>query len=288
MPKKVCVITGANSGIGKEAAIQIAQQDYRVIMACRNAERGEKALEDIKQQSGRDHIDLKIIDLSLQTSIENFATTLQSEFEKIDVIIHNAAIFDITQKEIILTKEGIERVWATNHLGPVLLNKLILNLLKKSEDGRIITISSKGLIAKPRLKINLTDPEFKKRKYSLVNAYYQSKLAQIMYTIWLSKKLESTNITVNAIRVPAVKVDVSKYTNLSGFMKKIYKLKSRFSLSPVEMAKTYKYLATSKELLGITGKHYNEKNQQVKFTNYQKDTTEIQKLMDLTFKYFEK
>ena len=287
MDRKICLITGANSGIGKEAAVLIAKQDYKVIIACRNLEKGKKALSDIKQRSGNDSVELKIVDMSLQESIKNLSADLHNEYKRIDVIIHNAAIFDLTQKEPIITKEGIESVWATNHIGPVLFNKLILDLLKNSNNGRIITVSSKGLLAKPSLKINFNDPELLSKKFGIVTAYYQSKLAQIMYTLWLSKELKDTNITANSIRVPAVRVDVSKYPNLSGFLKKIYKFKSRFSLLPSKMAETYEYLSTSDELKDKSGEYFNEKNQKVKFSNYQRNWGNIEKLMELTLKYIE-
>ena len=125
MDKKICIITGANSGIGKEAAVLIAKQDYKVIIACRNLEKGKKALSDIKQRSGNDSTELKIVDMSLQESIKNLSVDLHNEYKQIDVIIHNAAIFDITQKKPIITKEGIESIWATNHIGPVLFTNLI-------------------------------------------------------------------------------------------------------------------------------------------------------------------
>ncbi len=285
MSRKFCLITGANSGIGKEAAILIAKQDYKVIIACRNLEKGKNALSDIKQQSSNDSVELKIVDMSLQGSIKNLSEELHNEYKRIDVVIHNAAIFDITQKEAIKTKEGVETVWATNHIGPVLFNKLILDLLKNSSNGRIITISSKGLLAKPFLKINFKNPELFSGKFDIVKAYYQSKLAQIMYTQWLSKELKDTNITVNSIRVPAVRIDVSKYPNLPGMLKKIYKFKSQFSLSPRKMAETYEYLSTSEEVKNRSGEYFNEKNETVKFSNYQKNWIEIEKLMELTLKY---
>ena len=285
MNRKICLITGANSGIGKEAAILIAQQDYKVIIACRNPEKGNKALSDIKRLCCNDSVELKIVDMSLQESIENLSKELHNEYERIDVIIHNAAFFDLTQKERFITKEGIESVWATNHIGPVLFNKLILDLLKNSDNGRIITISSKGLLAKPFLEINFNDPELLKGKFNVVKAYYQSKLAQIMYSLWLSKELEDTKITVNSIRVPAVRVDLSKYPKLPGLLKKIYKFKSKFSLSPIKMAETYKYLSTSEEVKNRSGEYFNEKNETVKFSNYQKNWNEIEKLMELSLKY---
>lgn len=282
MDRKICLITGANSGIGKEAAILIAQQDYQVIMACRNLEKGKKALEDVKQISTKENVELLVVDMSLQESLRNLSAELHRKYKKIDVVIHNAAIFDITAKERSLTKEGVESVWATNHIGPVLLNKLILDLIKKSDYGRIITISSKGLLAKPGLKINYEDPEFAQHKFSVVKAYYQSKLAQVMYSIWLADELRDSTISVNSIRVPAVQVDVSKFASLSSFMKMLYKFKSRFSLSPVKMAETYLHLATSKDMIGVSGSYFDENNKQVAYSNYQKGFTEIEKLMKLT------
>jgi NAD(P)-dependent dehydrogenase (short-subunit alcohol dehydrogenase family) len=201
------------------------------------------------------------------------------------VVIHNAAIFDISQKKAIVTKEGFESVWATNHIGPVLFNKLTLDLLNNSDNGRIITISSKGLLAKPFLKINFENPEFNNIKFDLVKAYYQSKLAQVMYSLWLSKELKDTNITVNSIRVPAVKVDVSKYSNLSTLLKTLYQFKSRFSLSPIKMAETYKYLSVSEAVKHVSGKYFDENNDIVKYSQYQENWIEIEKLMRLTFKY---
>ena len=159
------------------------------------------------------------------------------------MLIHNAAIFDITQKDVVYTNEDIEAVWATNHLGPTLLTNLLLDAIKNSEQGRIISIASKGLKAKPFLKIDLEDPEFRKKKFSIVDAYYQSKRAQVMYTYWLAKRLKDTNITANCIQVPAVQVDIGKYLNLPSIMIFLYSLKSKFALSPEEMAETYTYLA---------------------------------------------
>jgi NAD(P)-dependent dehydrogenase (short-subunit alcohol dehydrogenase family) len=94
MDRKICLITGANSGIGKEAAILIAQQDYKVIIACRNPEKGNKALSDIKRRSSNDSVELKIVDMSLQESIENLSNELHNEYRRIDIVIHNAANFD--------------------------------------------------------------------------------------------------------------------------------------------------------------------------------------------------
>ena len=288
MTQKICIITGANSGIGKAAAIQIAQKGYRVIMACRNQERGEAALQDVKQQSGSDAVELMLVDMSSQASIRAFADAYLAKYDVLDVLIQNAAMFDINQKEIVFTDEGIERVWATNHIGPVLLDSLLLDALKRSEQGRIITISSKGLVVYPFLKINLEDPEFRNRKFSVQKAYYQSKQAQVMYTYWLAEKLKDTAVTVNAIRVTNVQIDVdARYPMQNKWLRKMYSMKSKFSITPAQMAETYTYLATSPEVATTTGTYYDDPKHTVSSNGYSKKPENIEALMELTMRYFD-
>lgn len=287
METKICFITGANSGIGKSAAIQLAQLGYYVLMGSRNKERGLKAVAEVKDKSRSALVDLIEIDLSSKESIRHAAQQINQKFEKLDVLIHNAADFDLSRKQPIQSDDGIETIWATNHIGPVLLTNQLLGLLKKSEQGRIITVASKGLMLHPQLIVDLNDPEYKARKFSVPKAYYQSKIAQVMYTYWLAEKLSDTNITANCVRVTNVKIDISRYSNLSGLMKFLYSIKSKFSISPEEMAKTYTYLATSADLNKITGKYFDEKNQTVDSSLYSKDKKNIEDLMNLTLKYTE-
>ena len=288
MRKKVCIITGSNSGIGKAAAIQIAQAGYHVIMACRDAARGEAALQEVRQQAGNGSAELMLVDMSLQSSIQTFAQAVQAKYETVDVLIHNAAAFDTTQKKARLTAEGIEHIWATNHIGPVLLTKLLLDAIKRSNQGRIITISSKGLLVFPFLKVNLADPEFRKRRFSVTKAYYQSKLAQVMYTYWLADKLRETAVTFNAIRVTNVKIDIeTRYPNASKLMKFMYAQKSRSSISPEEMAKTYLYLAVSDEVAGVTGTYFDDPTHIVSSSKYSYDKENIAQVMALTMGYLQ-
>ncbi len=286
MSQKICMITGANSGIGKEAAVQIAQKGYHVIMACRSQARGEAALQDVRRESGRSDVELMVVDMSLQSSIRAFAAAFLAKHEVLDVLIHNAAMFDIRQKERVLTEDGIEKVWATNHVGPVLLTDLLLPAVKRSEQGRIITISSKGLISYPFLQVDLTDPEFTGRKFSVQKAYYQSKLAQVMYTYWLAERLGDTAVTVNSIRVTNVKIDVdSRYPNMPKLARKAYALKSKFAISPAEMAQTYTYLATSPEVSQTTGTYFDDPEHIVQSSKYSRDKQHIEQLMALTMGY---
>lgn len=285
MKNKICLITGGNSGIGKQAAIQLAQIGFHVIIGVRNLKRGEVALKEIKEKSGASNIELLQIDMSFKKSILEATQKLKNRIENLDVLIHNAADFDITRKQPRKSVDGIETIWATNHIGPILLTNSLMNLIKKSEQGRIITIASQGLVIHPKLTVDLKDPEFENRKFSVPNAYYQSKLAQVMYTYWLSEQLKETNTTVNCIRVTNVRVDTSRYPDISGFMKFLYSIKSRFSISPEDMAKTYTYLATSPDVIETTGKYFNEKNKTVSSSPYSMNKENIVAVMEMSMKY---
>jgi NAD(P)-dependent dehydrogenase (short-subunit alcohol dehydrogenase family) len=142
------------------------------------------------------------------------------------------------------------------------------------------------LVLHPNLKVDLKDPEFKNRKFSVSKAYYQSKLAQVMYTYWLAEELKNTNITVNCIRVTNVKIDLNRYPNLSALAKFAYSIKSKKSITPEAMAKTYTYLAVSDAVRNITGKYYDENNQFVQSSKYSYDKDEIEKVKRLTETYY--
>lgn len=285
MNKKLCIITGANAGIGKQSAIQMAKEGYYIVIACRNKQRGEAALKEIKHISGSESVELILLDLSLKASTKKFADEINRKFERVDVLIHNAAIFDISQKEAKFTKEGFETVWMTNHVNPVYLTYLLLDKIKASDNGRVITVSSKGLLAKPFLKINLDDPEFRNRKFNMTNAYYQSKRAQVMFTYHLANELKDTKVTVNSVRVTAVKVDLSRHPNISAFAKWAYKQKSKQSIEPEAMARTYTYLATGEEVKNVTGKYFDENKKLVESNKYSKNEESIKAVMLLTNKY---
>jgi NAD(P)-dependent dehydrogenase (short-subunit alcohol dehydrogenase family) len=150
---KTIIITGANSGIGNAAVVQLAKLGATVIMACRSSQSGGKALEDARKASGSDKLELMQVDLASRASIREFANEFKKHHTRLDVLIHNAANFDLALKQPVLTADGCETIFATNHLGPFLMTHLLLDTLKASAPSRIITVASKGLSVYPRLDI---------------------------------------------------------------------------------------------------------------------------------------
>lgn len=255
---KKCIITGGNSGIGYQAAKQLADKGWQVTIFCRSKERAESACETIISETGNSHVSYLLADLSdltsTKTAIENYIQTQGA----LDVLINNAADFDLSIKQPVLTKDGLEKQFATNVVVPFLLSQSFISLLKESESGRILNISSQGLQAYPFIKLNFDNLKGE-QSYTPSKTYYQNKLALLMLN--LAMRARYKDVTIQAIRVPSVKVDMKRYSHLSSFMKNLYKLKSRFSISPEEMAQTYVALATGNSYNGFL---YNEKCQEVK------------------------
>jgi len=271
--QKTIIVTGANSGIGKAAVIKLANMGASVVMACRSTERGARALDDVRKAANSDRIELLQVDLSSRASIHQFVKTFLKRHDRLDVLLHNAANFDLTLKKPVLTEDGIETIFATNHVGIFLLTHLLLDKLKKSAPSRIITVSSKGLVAYPFLDIEF-DNLNGERKYSPQHAYYQSKQAQVMFTYDLAEKLKGTGVTVNCVRVTNVALPDEKISDLPKWSQNIYRLKRRMAITPEQQANTYVYLAADPAVQNITGGYYDENNRQVRSNknSYQRET----------------
>ena len=255
--KKV-IITGGNSGIGYQAAKQLAEKGWSVTLFCRRKEAAEQACEKIRQQTGNPHVDYILVDLSEMKSVRKAVEQYVQKEEALDVLINNAADFDLSIKSPVVTKDGLEKQFATNVGAPFLLSILLKDLLEKSESGRIINISSQGLMLYPFIKLDFENLSGQKH-YSPAKTYYQNKLALLMLSLYMRKHWEG--IKVQAIRVTNVKVDMRRYAHLSAVMKNLYKIKSRFSISPEEMAKVYTVLSTED---GYEGFLYDEKCKEAK------------------------
>lgn len=278
----LAVITGANSGIGKAAALQMAQRGDHVVMVCRSRQRGEAARQEIVERSQNQQVDLMLADLSSQASIRRFTAEFKQQYDRLNALINNAANFDLTLKAPQLTAEGHELIWATNHLGPFLMTHLLLDVMQVSDEARIINVASMGLKMFPFLKIDFEDLHFAHKKYSPTKAYYHSKLAQIMFTFTLARKLEGTAVTVNVLQVPNVKLDDDRLTHLPVWQRWLYKLKSQFSISPSEMAAGYVRLATDPAFASVSGAYLSHKLAPVNAPRFAYDEAAQARLWDVS------
>ena len=260
---KTMIVTGANSGIGKAASMQLARLGAHVVMMCRNRERGEQALADVKAASNSDKVELILADMSSQASVRNAVNEFLGKYSRLDVLIHNAANFDHRQTKPVITEDGLENVFATNHVNIFLMTQLLLETLKQSAPSRIITVASKGLMTYPFLDIEFDNLKGEK-KFSMQHAYYHAKQAQVMYTFDLAERLKGTGVTVNCVRVGNVAVPDTRLDHLPKWLLKIYHAKRKFALTPEKMAETYVWLAADPALNDVTGGYWDAPNTPVK------------------------
>ncbi|MBD3626994.1 SDR family oxidoreductase [Cyclobacterium sp.] len=273
MKEKICLITGANSGIGFETAKELSQRGFRVILLCRSAEKAKSAKKEILKSNPDAGVDLAIADLASQKQIRNVAKEIAASYPKVDVLINNAGSWF---SEFRLTEDGIERQWAINHLSPFLLTHLLLPLLLQAEDPRIINLSSDSHF---HGKIHFDDVNLKK-KYHGLRAYAQSKLANVLFTHEFEVRKTEKKLTINAVQPGLVKTDIGlKHTfSLHGFFWKIRRLCGK---SPKKGAETSIYLASSDQVKGISGKYWDNCN--IKSTSSSADSSvNAAKLWDLS------
>ena len=247
MKNQVCIITGANSGIGKETALSLAKLGATVILLCRNYERGNIALKSIITESNNKNVELMLCDLSSQNSISDFISKFKNKYDSLNVLINNAGI--LLNKRTI-SVDGVENTFAINHLGPFILTNSLLDLLKSSSPSRIINVSSSGHY---RANFDLDNMQGEK-KYSSFEAYCKSKLYNVLFTYELSRKLAGSNVTVNCLHPGFIPTNL--FANSSFFYKAIVKILSPILIDAKSGSKTSTYLATSKDVENITGKYF--------------------------------
>ena len=249
MQGKVCIVTGANSGIGKATALGLAQMGATVVMVCRNQSKGEQAQNEIKEKSENDAIDLMLADLSSQESIYRLAENVQQHYQQLHVLINNAGVANLSRRE---TVGGLEMTFAVNYLAPFLLTNLLLDKLKTSAPARIVNVSS-GSHQSGYIKMD--DLELEKG-YRLMRAYGQSKLALVLFTYELARRLQGAGVTANCLHPGFVATNIGQ-NGVGSVGRSIVKLIfSRLGISPEEGAKTSIYLASSPEIEGVTGKYF--------------------------------
>ena len=243
---KTVIITGGNTGIGKETAIDLAKRGAKVIIACRSMERGSKALKEIQEGSGSVNVHLKVLDLASLKSVCLFADEVNSTEQRLDILINNAGVMMCPKWE---TEDGFEMQFGTNHLGHFLLTNLLLDMIKKSVPSRIVTVSS---MAHSWAKgINFEDINSEK-SYKPAIAYCQSKLANILFTNELHRKLDGSGVSCCSLHPGVVDTELQRYSRwLAWPMKFLFK-------TPQEGAQTSIYCAVQEGLEKDSGKYFSD------------------------------
>lgn len=247
MGGKVCMVTGANSGIGKATALGLASLGATVVMVCRSQERGEAALAEIKQKSSNQRIFLLLADLASQAAIRKLAKDFNKQFSALHVLINNAGIIPRKRQ---VTVDGFETQFAVNHLAPFLLTNLLLDTLKRSAPARIVTVTSdmhRGA------SISFDDLQ-SVGSYRPVRVYSETKLANVLFTYELARKLKGTKVTANCLHPGMVATKL--LADGIGIPRPLTSTTKLIGSSPEKGAKTSIYLAASPEVEGVNGKYF--------------------------------
>jgi NAD(P)-dependent dehydrogenase (short-subunit alcohol dehydrogenase family) len=244
MKGKTVLITGANSGIGFVAARELAKMGARVLIVCRDAGRGAQARAEVAQVATGAAPELLLADISSQHAVRAFADDLRQRFPRIDVLINNAGgIF----AERGVTADGIERTFATNHLGPFLLTNLVIDLVRAGSGGRIINVAAESPVS--RLDFDNLEGE---KSYGFLSAYFRSKLENVIFSLDSAQRLQDTGVTVNCMSPGPTRTRFGD--NMTGLAGLFPRLAKKLFPSPERGARTLIYLASSLEVEGISGR----------------------------------
>ncbi len=242
MQGKVCLVTGATSGIGKATALGLAELGATVVLVGRDAGVGKAARDEIARQSGNAATDILNADLASQASIHQLAETFQQKYDRLDVLINNAGL--VANKRQV-TVDGNELTFAVNVLAPFLVTHLLLDRLKASAPSRVVNVASMA-----QSPLDFADIQ-NERHYRSFNVYGQSKLADILFTYELARRLQGTGVTANCLHPGVIA------TNLMRDMPAPIRAGLRlFFASPEQGARTSIYLASSPEVATVTGKYF--------------------------------
>lgn len=252
MAERVCLVTGANSGIGKETAAKLAELGASVVMVCRNRERGEEAMAAIRKRSRSDSVELLLADFASLESVRALAKEYLEKHDSLHVLVNNAGVAVVRRS---VTIDGFETTFQVDYLSHFLLTNLLLDALKKCAPSRIVNVSSASHYDG---HLDLDDLQLA-RGYGVMKAYSRAKLAQVLFTYELSRRLEGTGVTVNCLHPGAVATNIWKSSlGPFSFLGNITKL---FLISPMAGAETPVYLASSQEIEEVTGKYFDRKRE---------------------------
>ncbi|MBP5324510.1 MAG: SDR family oxidoreductase [Pseudobutyrivibrio sp.] len=245
LDSKIAIVTGANSGMGMATVEALSDMGATVIMLCRNEKRGQEAYEKLMSRPER-KIELMMCDLEDFSSINAFVASVKSKYEKIDILVNNAGFISLDRQT---TKEGFEKQFGINHLGHFLLSTKLIDLMY--EGARIVNVASG---AHKVGNIHFEDINLEKG-YNVIKAYSQSKLANVLFTRELARRLRDREITVNCCHPGAVATNIG-IDRKTGFGKTITSLLKPFFQTPAEGARTAIFLATDDSVKNISGEYF--------------------------------
>ncbi|XP_058125419.1 retinol dehydrogenase 13-like [Anopheles ziemanni] len=251
---KVVIVTGANTGIGKETAHALARRGAHVYMACRDMKKCEEARQEIVLDTRNPQVYCRECDLASMQSIREFAKQFKAEQPRLDILINNAGVMRCPRT---LTKEGIEMQLGVNHMGHFLLTNLLLDQLKLSAPSRIVVVSS---LAHTRGRIAVEDLN-SANSYDEAKAYEQSKLANVMFTRELARRLEGTGVTVNSLHPGIVDTELMRHMGIFNSWFSAVFVKPfvwPFLKSPLYGAQTTLYAALDPDLQKVTGQYFSD------------------------------
>jgi NAD(P)-dependent dehydrogenase (short-subunit alcohol dehydrogenase family) len=272
MEGKRCLITGATAGIGLVTAAELARRGAHVIGVGRSSRRCDQAIERIRQQVPTATVEYRLADLSSQAEIRRLAQEVKTSTPRLDVLINNAGGIFLTRQESV---DGLEMTFALNHLAYFLLTNLLVDLLTSTSHARIVSVSS---AAHKGARINFDDFQAK-TNYSAWRAYQQSKLANILFTRELSRRLESRRVTANALHPGFVRTEIFRAEGFTGWL--LRRAADLFALTPERGAMTSLHLATSPEVEGVSGKYF-DKQRPVTPSLEARDDVTARKLWDVS------
>lgn len=249
MRSPVCLVTGATSGIGLVTAEDLARRGARVIVAGRDPERTAAAIQRIQRSTGATDLDSVLADLSSQDEVRRMADEVLARHDRLDVLINNAGLAVRTRQ---LSPDGIELTWAVNHLGPFLLTSLLTDLLRASAPARVVTVSSNVERVHWLARLDLDDPQFERRRFNGLQAYLQSKVANMVFSAELAERLKGTGVTANCLHPGLIATGLGR--DQSGPLDRV--VTRWLARSPEDGAQTSLYLATSPEVADTTGGFY--------------------------------
>ena len=283
---KTAIVTGANTGIGKETVVDLATRGARVIMACRSLKRGEAAKKEIVERTGSNNVAVKHLDLASLRSIRAFAEDVNSNEARLDILVNNAAFINATG--FTKTEDGFERTMGVNHLGHFLLTNLLVDLLKKSAPSRVVVVSSRAHHAEllewlsgAELALNF-EKMTNDISYEGHRAYAESKLANVLFTRELARRLKESGVTANSLHPGAISTELQKtYSPLLRYTVKT--LTKIIGKTVEEGAQTQIYLAVSEEVEGVTGLYFADCKETEPSKNAQDDVA-AEKLWEVSAK----